>query len=410
MNKSFVILGGNMLLRGIYDKLKSFGYTVIVVDWNDEPAIKGDLHLQIDVKDAKKVLQALEQGHYDIAGAISCIDLAVPTVNAINGKYRLKSMPEKFNKVLSKVQMRQDWEDAGIFNRISRSSKDISFSEILDLNQRFKLIIKPDIAASSRGITILERGAAESAIAEAINKAKLISFDSDFLVEEFVEGREFTIDMLGDDYGNVVVYGISVKYHSCNALNNRVAVKLHWNSNIYPDEVYTAIAEKGKECYRAIGLKNSFGHLEMIMKQDGSFTPIEIGARSSGFIASHLVTAASGRDYLADYISVLNGTNIGTQDYINGSQSSMWYGYDIPIDRVAVKDVYLSQYLNSEIKVMYFNHDGLIVGKHYQAITDDNGRDHAGYEMLTGPKDVLTIEAVCEAETRFLKDFCNYKI
>ena len=408
MNKYFVLLGGNMLLRGVFDKLKSYGYSVIVIDWNEFPAIEGDLHFQVDVKDTKTVLSVLECGNYDIDGAISCIDLAVPTVNAINLRYGLKVMPDKFNMVLSKAQMREDWERAGIFNRISKSSKDINIEYIIGLNKEYKLIIKPDIAASSRGITILEKCSLKSEILSAIEKAQEISFDSDFIVEEFVEGQEFTVDMLGDDFDNVVVYGISVKYHSKNALNNRVAVKLHWNSNAYPDNVYELIAQRGKECYKAIGLKNSFGHLELIMKPDGTLTPVEIGARSSGFIASHLVSAASQKDYLADYISMLHGGNIGNVDHINGCQSTMWFGYDIPKGYKAISDVNLSKYLNSKIGVMYSNRDGLVINKLYKAIIDDNGRDHTGYEMLVGAKDVLTIEAIKKAELNFLRDFCNY--
>ena len=307
--KSFVILGGNMLLQGVCDKLKTYGYHVIVVDWNENPAVKGDLHIKNDVKNVDLVMQSFIDGGYDIDGAFTSIDLAVPTVNTINRYYGLKVMPDKFNIVLSKAQMREDWMKAKIFNRISISGNAASVEEIAELNKQYDLIVKPDVAASSRGITILEKMSSVDLIKNAIKKAKEISYDSDFLVEEFVKGQEFTVDMLGDDYGNVVVYGISVKYHSNNVINNKVAVKLHWNSNVYSDELYEKIALRGKECYQALGLKNSFGHLEVIMKSDGTLTPVEIGARSSGFIASHLVELASGKDYLYDYIQMLHGEN-----------------------------------------------------------------------------------------------------
>ena len=394
-----------MLLKGIYDKLKSFGYEVIVIDWNDEPAVKGDIHIQVDVKDSNTVVKILKKRNFNIDGAISCIDLAVPSVNAINRAYGLLTMPEKFNTVLTKSQMCADWEAAGIFNRFSKSFCDTLIDEIIALNNTSKVIIKPDVAASSRGITILERNSTKEQIENAIKKAKYVSFNNDCLIEEFVEGQEFTIDMLGDDYGNICVYGISVKYHSKNAINNRVAVKLHWNSNVFSDDVYRKIAERGKECYSAIGLKNAFGHLEMIMKSDGTFSPVEIGARSSGFIASHLVSAVSGRDYLNDYIKMLHGENIGSEDHINGRNSSMWFGYDIPSGLTSIKESNLVNFLPEEIKVMYSNRDGLQVGKTFGAIIDDNGRDHAGYEMITGPKDVLTIDSVRKAEQDFLNDF-----
>ena len=408
MNKQFAILGGNKLLRGICDKLQSYGYYVVVVDWNEKPAVVGDMHIREDVKDSETILRIFKERGYDMDGAISCIDLAAPSVSAINKAYGLRSMPEKYNEVLSKEQMASDWKAAGIFNRISERSDAISLEDVVELNKKYRIIIKPDVAASSRGITTLERDSTKEQIVEAMNKAKDASFNKLCLIEEYVVGREFTVDMLGDDYGNVVVYGISVKYHTPYAGKNRCAVKLHWNSNVYSDEVYKAIADRGRECYRAIGLKNSFGHLEIIMKEDGTLTPVEIGARTSGFIGSHLVSAASGRDYLHDYIDMLHGKNIGNADYINGTQSAMWYKYNIPEGCTCVKKTALSEFLDPQITIMYHDHGGLQVGKTYGPIIDDNTCDKEGYEMMYGPKTLLTYENIRKSELEFLKSFCNY--
>ena len=408
MNKQFAILGGNKLLRGICDKLQSYGYYVVVVDWNEKPAVVGDMHIREDVKDSETILRIFKERGYDIDGAISCIDLAAPSVSAINKAYGLKYMPEKYNEVLSKERMASDWKAAGIFNRISERSDAISLEDIVELNKKYRVIIKPDVAASSRGITTLEKDSTKEQIIEAMNKAKEASFNKLCLIEEYVVGREFTVDMLGDDYVNVVVYGISVKYHTQYAGKNRCAVKLHWNSNVYSDEVYKAIADRGRECYRAIGLKNSFGHLEIIMKEDGTLTPVEIGARTSGFIGSHLVSAASGRDYLHDYIDMLHGKNIGDADYINGTQSAMWYKYNIPEGCTCVKKTALSEFLDPQITIMYHDHGGLQVGETYGPIIDDNTCDKEGYEMMCGPKTVLTYENVRKSELEFLKSFCNY--
>lgn len=408
MNKQFAILGGNKLLRGICDKLQSYGYYVVVVDWNEKPAVVGDMHIREDVKDSETILRIFKERGYDMDGAISCIDLAAPSVSAINKAYGLKYMPEKYNVVLSKEQMASDWKAAGIFNRISERSDAINLEDVIELNKKYRIIIKPDVAASSRGITTLEKDSTKEQIIEAMNKAKDASFNNLCLIEEYVVGREFTVDMLGDDYGNVVVYGISVKYHTPYAGKNRCAVKLHWNSNVYSDEVYKAIADRGRECYRAIGLKNSFGHLEIIMKEDGALTPVEIGARTSGFIGSHLVSAASERDYLHDYIDMLHGKNIGDEDHINGARSAMWYKYNIPEGCTCVKKTALSEFLDPQITVMYHDHGGLQVGETYGPIIDDNTCDKEGYEMMCGPKAVLTYENIRKSELEFLKAFCNY--
>lgn len=408
MDKYFAILGGNKLLKGICELLQSYGYNVVVVDWNEKPGVTGDIHIRHDVKDYETILRIFKERDFDIGGTISCIDLAVPSVSIINKAYGFKSMPEKFNVVLSKEQMATDWKAAGIFNRISERSDNISLEEIEELNKKYRIIIKPDVAASSRGITTLEKNSTREQIVEALNMAKEASFNKLCLIEEYVVGREFTVDMLGDDFGNVVVYAVSVKYHTPYAGKNRCAVKLHWNSNVYPDEVYKAIAQRGRECYKAIGLKNSFGHLEIIMKEDGTLTPVEIGARTSGFIGSHLVSAASERDYLHDYVDMLHGKNIGNEDHINGTQSAMWYKYNIPTGVTCIKKTSMAEYLDPRITVMYNDHGGLNVGETYGPIVDDNTCDHEGYEMIKGPKNVLTYENIRKSEAAFLKAFCNY--
>lgn len=408
MNKYFAILGGNKLLKGICDKLKSYGYTVVVVDWNEAPAVAGDLHIRHDVKDSETILRIFKERGYDIDGAISCIDLAAPSVSAINKAYGLKYMPEKYNVVLSKEQMATDWKAAGIFNRISERSDMIGLDEVIELNKKYRIIVKPDVAASSRGITTLEKNSSQVQIVEAMSIAKEASFNKLCLIEEYVVGREFTVDMLGDDYGNVVVYGISVKYHTPYAGKNRCAVKLHWNSDVYDDETYKMIAQRGRECYQAIGLKNSFGHLEIIMKEDGTLTPVEIGARTSGFIGSHLVSAASGRDYLHDYIDMLHGKNIGNEDHINGTQSAMWYKYNIPAGYTCVNETSMADFFDPQITVMYNDHGGLKLGETFGSIIDDNTCDKEGYEMIQGPKTILTYDNIRKAEQQFLKSFCNY--
>ena len=78
--------------------------------------------------------------------------------------------------------------------------------------------------------------------------------------------------------------------------------KSHYGEGIATLVGEAALVGGGIACYKALGLHSMFGHLEIIMKEDGTFTPVEMGARSSGFICSHTVWKASGHDYLGDYV------------------------------------------------------------------------------------------------------------
>lgn len=411
MDKYFVLLGGNKLLWGQVCHLRELGYKVIVVAWNDNPDIKGDLFIQMDVKDSEGIVKKLEElGLKDsVYGALSSIDLAAPTVNAINRWCGNKTMPEKFNKVLSKNEMRDAWMNAGLFNRISKMDNEISLDELFENSKKMKLICKPDVSASSRGITILEKGQSKETIQKALDKAKETSFNNKCLIEEFVEGEEFTVDMLGDAYGNVCCYSSSIQHHSKYALNNHITVIHHWNSRKYDDETWVRIANFGIECYKALGLHSMFGHLEIIMKEDGSFTPVEMGARSSGFICSHTVWKASGHDYLEDYIKVLHGDKITPGNYMNGDNASMWFGYDIPSNSHSVKATDITKHLDARITVLYENHEGLRVDEDYGNYINDGDRDKFGYAILCGPRDVLTYESVKESNEKFLDEFLGRK-
>ena len=143
MKEYFVLLGDNQLLWGQVCKLREFGYKVIVVSWREHPNIKGDMFIQMDVKDAKGIIERLEQlGLQDrVDGALSSIDLAAPTVNAINAWCGNRIMPDKFNRVLEKEEMRDAWEKAGLFNRISKLDSEITVDEIFALSQKMKLIV-----------------------------------------------------------------------------------------------------------------------------------------------------------------------------------------------------------------------------------------------------------------------------
>ena len=405
--KYFVLLGANKLLYGHIVKLHEMGYQVIVVAWNDKPDIEGDIYIQLDVKDAEGIIHHLEEMGLNgkVGGAISSIDLAAPTVNAINRWCGNCTMPERFNKVLSKNDMRKAWTEANLFGRISCTDTEISVEEIVTLSQTMPLICKPDVAASSRGITILPKGQTIDSIKAAMEKASATSFNGHCLIEEFVEGEEFTVDMLGDSYGNVNCYSSSIQYHSKYAPTNHVTVIHHWNSNKYDDVTWERIADFGIKCYKALGLKSMFGHLEIIMKADGTFTPIEMGARSSGFICSHTVWMASGHDYMKDYVDMLHGGRVEPGHYMNGKNSSMWFGYDIPSNTTSVTKTDITNFLDKRITVLFENHDGLKSGVHFGDYIDDGDRDKFGYAILTAPKEILTYKSIEESNKEFLNTF-----
>ena len=399
MKKQIILLlGGNKLNFGILNKFQNAGYYVYVVDWNEKPQMEGDKHYRIDVKDADAIMKALkEDGEWEqVVFAYSSIDLAVTAVAKINRAIGLKTITDEGLKYSSsKNMMTKRWNENGLLNRYSESFAGFS-DEIVKMNTEKKLIIKPDNSASSRGITILAKNSNEGDIEKAFYKAKEEATNHLVVVEEFVEGIEFTVDMIGDAYGNVCVYGISRKSHTEWTRNNKIAVKLHYNA--VEDALQEKIAEYGIACYKALGFSASLGHLEVLVKEDGVISPVEIGARSSGFIASDLIDIVSGTNYLGELMEVQNGKRLENGLHQQSDKSSVYFFYDFPDGFVIKNECSILDFCDDEILSRYSDREKIKVGNKFANIDNDNAR--VGFEILEGPKSILTIDYLKDVENK----------
>ena len=405
--KICLLFGGNKLNAGVAEKFRRWGCDTIVVDWNEQPAIVGDLHLRLDVKEPLPIIDELKKR--DLLGMVvfgyTSIDVAVPSLAAVLRTCGLSvNSEEGLRNSFSKSRQTEVWRNAGILNRESvKVANDDSLAResgaILAWNQRQKLIVKPDNAASSRGITILERGSAGTDVEQALHKAFENAGNGLAVVEEFVEGTEFTVEMLGDGVGHVSVYAISKKQHTRNADRNRIAVKLHYNA--MPLDLAQRIADVGMKCYKALGFRSSLGHLEVILKENGTISPVEIGARSSGYIASHLVDIVSGRDFLGDLRQVYNGGLVEDGFRKQSSNSSMYYFYDLPAGSTVVHPCSLLDFCDTTIISHASDRAEIVQGRQIGKIDNDNAR--IGFEILEGPKDVMTEAYIADAEQRMLE-------
>lgn len=398
----FLLLGGNKLNYGILRKFQNRGYLVYVVDWNEHPQMTGDRHFRIDVKDSATIISALKSdGCFDhVRFAYSSIDLAVKSVAEIHRGLGLQTISDNgLANATSKCRMTACWERAGLLNRISRRYEAYDGS-VFELARQMTIIIKPDNSASSRGITVIARGTPEPEIRKAFEKAQVEASDELVIVEEFVNGQEYTVEMLGDGNGNVGVYAISRKSHTANTENNKIAVKLHYNCE--PNHLQEKIAEYGIKCYKALGFSNSFGHLEILLKPDGTISPVEIGARSSGCIASDLVDIVSGKDYLTDLYSVLRGGDVQNGLIPQSNKSSMYFFYDLPAGHTIVKECNLMDFAGSGIHSRYSQRERLKAGTQIGLIDSDNAR--IGFEILEGDKAVMTPEYIIDIERSMLSE------
>ncbi len=200
------------------------------------------------------------------------------------------------------------------------------------------------------------------------------------------------------------VLAISRKYHSPNAGRGRVANKLHYNAPDVPRGLQLRIAEFARRCFRALGLHTSLGHLELIAAPDGTLVPLELGARSSGFVATHLVDATvnAGPTLLEVYEHVLHGGRVAN-DTPMPNRSSMYFFYDFPRGVGSRSDTHLMHFTPPGISSLASDRSKLVRGRRFAQIEADP--DRYGFEILVGEPDRLTIDAIERAESAHRRTF-----
>jgi len=291
MSKIMVIAGGDWQCP-IVKKAKDLGHYVICSNlYENSPAFSfADEYRVADVKDKEKNLQYAKEIQPD-AIITDQTDIAVPTVAYIAEKLGIKGIGYQ-NSILftNKAKMREF-----CMAKSFPTPRYIECESALDAKSffnalRVKMIIKPVDSQSSRGIHIINSCEDIDAFFE-----DALSYSSEgkkVIMEEYIEGTEFTVDGIKtkDSY---YVTAISRKEHY--KYNSNIAKKLLFS---YSDDEYDYNELRLLNTKMVFEMNLPFGLTHAEYKYcNGKFYLIEIAARGGGTkISSDIVPYMSGID------------------------------------------------------------------------------------------------------------------
>lgn len=311
MARIMVIAGGAWQCP-IVKSAKRMGHYVLCTNlYEDSPAFRyADVGKVANVLDKEKNLEIAREYKPD-AVLTEQTDIAVPTVAYISEKLGLKGIGTRVaERFTNKYKMREFALKAGV--TIPKYKLCYTIAEAADFLQEVPVsIIKPLDSQSSRGIHIVtEREKIEKYFDDCIqysNAKKAI------LIEEFIDGPEFTVDGVKTS-GEYVVTAISEKSHY--KYNPNVANRLMFtNHNSRYD--YDRLRRENADMIAAMGLPFGLTHTEYKYK-DGKFYLIETAARGGGTkISSDIAMLVSGIDCNELYLNMLTG---GSEDIIRNSK------------------------------------------------------------------------------------------
>ena len=298
--KKLAIIGASYLQAPLIETAKAMGLETHVFAWaaNDVGEKTADYFYPISIVEKEEILNKCQEIGIDGICSIAS-DLAIIAVNYVAQKMGLPSNDMKATLVsTNKHEMRMCFEKNG---DPSPKSGTVSSKEDINVNEwTLPLIVKPLDRSGSRGITKIN---GFSDLSLAIEEAKKVGFDKHALVEEFIEGDEYSVEYLSDC--GVHHFLTITKKYTTGAPN--FIETAHIEPSDLSEEMVTKVKLVVEHALNSLGLKYGASHSEVKIN-NGEIKIVEIGGRMGGdFIGSDLVKLSTGFDFVREVINVAIG-------------------------------------------------------------------------------------------------------
>ena len=305
MHESLLILGAGQMQLPAIRLAKAQGLRVICIDPQaDAPglSIADEAHVS-DLGDEALCLSIAKAGRIDGVMTLAA-EYPIPTVARIASELGLPGIsPETATNATDKQAMRQCFSRAGV-----PSPRSIPVTEAAEARSAFAelggpAIVKPARSHGGRGITCLAAGAAPALVDAAFAHAMDFTRSGVVLVEEFVDGPEFSLEGVTLD-GETHIVAVTDKTTS----GAPHFVELgHCQPSRWPESDIAALIDVARRGVAALGIDWAPSHSELKLTPSGPVV-IEIGARlGGGYITSHLVPLSCGVDLVGCAIDLALG-------------------------------------------------------------------------------------------------------
>ena len=301
LKRKIAIIGGSYLQLPAVLKAKELGYEVHCFSWRDGAVCEeyADYFYPISIIEKERILEECQRIGIDGITTIAS-DVAVLTVNYVASRMGLLSNPDEYSEVTTNKYLMRE-----CFTRNGVPSPRYTIADGNDTYCikafRFPLIVKPTDRSGSRGV---EKVLDPLQLTEAIQRAKKESFSHSAIIEEFVTGREISVEAISYQGVHYILqitdkvttgepYFVELEHHQPSTLSSDTQERVK-------DIVLHALD--------ALHIQYGASHSELKITEDGDIRVIEIGARMGGdFIGSTLVRLSTGYDFLEGVIKVAMG-------------------------------------------------------------------------------------------------------
>lgn len=297
MNK-LVIIGANEFQNKLIMKAKEMDIETHVFAWEKGAVGKScsDYFYPISIVEKEEILKKAKAINPDGICSIGS-DLAMPTVNYIANKLglvcnSLHCTDITTNKYLMRNKLAENGLPCPKYYLVKK------FDD-LDINSlKFPLITKPIDRSGSRGIYKVNDVAE---LRECIEKSKKVSFGEEILVEEYIEGREFSVEFITQ---NKIHHFLQITEKFTTGEPNFIE-RGHLSPARLSDELRENIKGIVNKALTVLEVSNGASHSEVKVGLNGEIKIIEIAARMGGdYIGSDMVINSTGYDFVRNVINI----------------------------------------------------------------------------------------------------------
>lgn len=304
--KRLLVLAAGILQVPVIKRAHEMGYYVIAADGNPKAAglQYADKAVCANITSEEEMLKIAREEK--IEGVIHpCSEVAMNVMGRINDELHLSGVSRKQAVVATnKHLMREAFEKEDAPSPVSILAK--SAEDAWEQFQNFDGdgILKPSRNSGSRGIAKVFKGVTpQDEFIRNYGIALEESRDHSVLIEQFIEGPEFSVEVIVWD-GKINVLAVTDK----KTTEAPHFVELgHNQPSCFPKDMVVIIKDTAVRGIKALGVDNCACHAE-VKVMNGKAYLMEVGARMGGdFISTVLTRLSTGVDMVAAAIDCALG-------------------------------------------------------------------------------------------------------
>lgn len=289
--KKLLVLAAGILQVPIIRRARELGYYVIAAD-GDPNAVGlqyADKQIVANIVDEDVMLAIAREEKID--GVIHpCSEVSMNVMGRINDELGLTGVSrQQAITATNKHLMREAFEKAG-----APSPKSFCYDIADDAWECFcndlpgDGILKPSRNSGSRGIAKIQKGLSKVKFIELFERSKAESRDNSVMLEQFVDGPEFSVE--------IIVWNGEIKVLTVTDKKTTEApyfVELgHNQPSIFPTVIVEKIKAAAVAGVKALQVNNCACHAEVKVQNSEAYI-MEIGARMGGDFISTVLTRLS---------------------------------------------------------------------------------------------------------------------